>query len=77
MNRLFDLMQFADLFPPPPVGCLLRRNRHGQTRVESAVALGVLIVAGVGAWMLYKDSIIVTTKAMIEFFGSGEGKGNG
>jgi len=49
-----------------------RSGRRGQTRVESAVALGVLIVAGVGAWMLYKDAIVETTKAMIGFFGSGD-----
>lgn len=45
-------------------------KRRGQTRLESAVALGVLIVAGIGFWMLYKDAIVETTRAMISFFAS-------
>ncbi len=48
------------------------RSRRGQTRVESSVALAVLIIAGVGAWMLYKDSIVETTRAMIGFFTSSD-----
>lgn len=52
----------------------LRSGRRGQSRVESAVALGVLIVAGIGAWMLYKDAIVETTKAMIGFFSSDEAR---
>lgn len=51
---------------------LPHRSRRGQTRVESAVALGALIIAGVGAWMLYKDSIVETARAMIGFFASKE-----
>lgn len=51
----------------------LASGRRGQTRLESAVALGVLLIAGVGMWMLYKDAIIETTKAMLSFFASGGG----
>jgi hypothetical protein len=54
------------------VACRACRARRGQTRVESAVALGALIIAGVGAWMLYKDSIVETARAMMGFFASKE-----
>jgi type II secretory pathway component PulJ len=44
------------------------RARRGQTLAESLAALVVLAVAFAGAWILYKDAIIETTRAMIAFF---------
>lgn len=72
IHRLISVLGALPYAFPGSVRFPRRRWRRGQTRVESAVALGVLIVAGVGAWMLYKDAIVETTKAMIGFFGSDE-----
>lgn len=54
----------------PSIG-VFGRGRRGQSRIESTVALGVLLVAALGAWLLYKDAIIETTKSMIGFFSKG------
>ena len=72
MKSLVQIILNSFLMPVPGLFRLGARGRRGQARVESAVALGVLIVAGVGAWMLYKDAIVETTKAMIGFFGAGD-----
>jgi len=50
----------------------ISRNRRGQTKVESAFALALLIVAGFGAWKLYGDPIRITTREMIEYFLPGD-----
>lgn len=49
-----------------------RSAQGGETTIESAVSLVVLIFTAIGIWMLYSDSIIVTTRAMISFF-TGDG----
>lgn len=51
-------------------------GRRGQTALESTVALVLLIVAGIGVWMLYKDSMIETMRAMIGFFTEGGESGS-
>jgi hypothetical protein len=45
-----------------------RRAQRGQSRAESVAALAVLIVAFAGAWLLYKDSIVETARALIGYF---------
>jgi type II secretory pathway component PulJ len=42
------------------------RTLRGQTKLEAMIALALLIIAGAGAWMLYGDQIIATTKAMVQ-----------
>lgn len=47
---------------------ILGNRLRGQTKVESAFALALLVIAGIGAWKLYGDPIRITTREMIEYY---------
>lgn len=50
------------------------RSEQGQTKLESAMALAWFAVAAAGAWLLYREPIAQTSRAMWEFFfGAGAG----
>lgn len=41
------------------------KARRAQSRMESIVALALFAIASVGAWLLYRDAIVQTTRVMI------------
>lgn len=45
-----------------------KRSRRGQTKLESAIAIILFVIAALGAWALYKEQIKATGKAMVQFF---------
>ncbi len=42
-------------------------RRRGQSKTETVIGLALLFLAGLGAWALYREDIIATTKAMVSF----------
>lgn len=44
----------------------ISRARRAQSSMESIVALALFAIASIGAWLLYKDAIVQTTRVMFE-----------